>query len=186
MNGGELKKLLEKYYNGESTEEEELRLRDFFNAKNTPTGFDTDRAIFQHYTIIGDIPEPSKDFESRIMARVDTSGDNLLSGRIRKYIFPVISTAACLLILAGSYLLFVHKSENEDTFNDPKMAYAETVRILADISSKLNNGARALEPVGKMNKMTKKSLTAINKSALIIGKSLNNLDQLENLNEDRD
>ncbi len=36
MNEEELKRLIEKYYNGESTEEEERSLRDYFARKRYP------------------------------------------------------------------------------------------------------------------------------------------------------
>ena len=44
---------------------------------------------------------------------------------------------------------------------------------------RLNHGAKALEPVSKINEMMNKSFEAINKSTIIIEKNLKNLDYLQ-------
>ena len=53
------------------------------------------------------------------------------------------------------------------------------MKILIEVSSQLNHGAKTLEPVGKINKMTVKSFESINKSTTIIEKNLKNLDYLK-------
>jgi hypothetical protein len=183
MNVEELQKLLDRYYNGESTEEEELRLSRFFTGENIPAGYDTEKILFSHFKTFAGIPAPSPDFESRILSGVDASEKTLLSSQMRRYILPVLSAAAGLIILAGSYFFFINRPEAEDTFKDPQMAYNETVKILMGISSQLNHGARALKPVSKLNEMADKSFSAISTSTSLVGKSLN---YLENLAETQD
>ena len=186
MNEEELNRLLEKYYNGESTEDEDLLLMEFFTKKDIPQGHEAEKEIFRHYKVLAEIPEPSQDFEFRILAGIDAFDHNSGSQKIRKHLLPYLSAAAGLLILAGSYFFFIQKSETEDTFKDPQIAYAETMRILMGVSSQLNHGAQTLEPVGKINEMMNKSFEVINKSTLIVEKNLKNLDYLEkaNLNTD--
>ena len=58
MNEGELKKLLDKYYNGDSTDNEEMLLRDFFNNENVPGGYEAEKAIFSYFSSPVNIPEP--------------------------------------------------------------------------------------------------------------------------------
>ncbi len=125
------------------------------------------------------MPEPSIDFEARILAGIDASEIAKGSRRIRRYIVPLLSAAAGLLILAGSYFFFVKRHDSEDTFSDPQIAYAETVKILRDVSAQMNYGAQVLEPIAKMNEMTKKSFETINKSTRIVEKNLKNLDNLK-------
>jgi hypothetical protein len=81
--------------------------------------------------------------------------------------------------MAGSYFFFISRSEPRNTFSDPEIAYAETMKILMKVSSQLNRGALALEPVAKINDLTTKSFDAINKPARIIEKNLKNLDYLQ-------
>jgi hypothetical protein len=179
MNEKELKRLIEKYYNGESTEQEERVLRDYFEKNNVPQGYEAEKVIFGYYAESSEIPEPSIDFEARILAGIDASERNKNSLRIKKYLIPVLSIAAGVLILAGSYFFFINRAESQDTYTDPKLAYAETIRILRDVSSQLNRGTQVLEPVGKINEVTKKSFETINKSTRMVEKNLKNLDYLQ-------
>lgn len=178
MNEKELKRLIEKYYNGESTEEEERTLRDFFGKNNIPKGYEAEKIIFSYYTDSAGVPEPSIGFEERILAGIDASEKNRGLRQIKKYLLPVLSVAAGLLILVGSYFL-IKRSESTDTFTDPQIAYAETIKILRDISTQLNYGTHVLEPVGKMNEMTIKSFNTINHSTRIVEKNMKNLDYLQ-------
>jgi hypothetical protein len=175
----ELNRLLEKYYKGESTEKDEAELRSFFNENNIPEGYEAEKVIFSFYRNTVEVPEPSPDFESGIIAGIDEYESKSSSLNLRKFILPLISTAAGLLILAGLYFFFSDRSEPRNTYSDPEIAYAETMKILMKVSSKLNQGAMALEPVAKINDLTTKSFDAINKPAKIIEKNLKNLDYLQ-------
>ena len=183
MKEEELKRLVEKYYNGESTEEEENFLRDFFRKDNVPEGYEADKEIFSFYTGSDNIPEPSIDFEARILAGIDASERVAGSQKTKRYIIAIMSAAAGLLLLAGSYFFFVKESQTTDTFTDPKIAYAETMKILMEVSSQLNHGTQALEPVGKMKMITSKSFHSINKSTRIIESSLEKINHLQNTTE---
>jgi hypothetical protein len=179
MNTKELNRLLEKYYKGESTETEEEKLGRFFSGENIPEGYDAEKAIFSYYNEANAIPEPSYDFEARILDGIDRYEEGRRKFSIRRHLIPSLSTAAGILLLAGSYFFFIHRSEPRDTFTDPQIAYAETMKILMNVSSQLNRGAMALEPVGKMNEMTTKSLQSIHKSTKIVERNLKSLDYLE-------
>jgi hypothetical protein len=175
MKEEDLKRLIDRYYSGESTEEEEIVLKDYFRKDNIPEGYEAEKVIFGFYSESEDIPEPSVDFEARILAGIDASERH----GIKKYLIPLISAAAGLLLLAGSYFYFTSRTEPIDTFKDPQMAYAETIKILRDVSSQLNRGTQVLEPVGKMNEVTEKSFETINKSTRIVGKNLKSLNYLQ-------
>jgi hypothetical protein len=179
MNEEELKRLLEKYYSGESTEAEEKTLRDFFRKGNVPEGYESEKLIFSYYTESAELPEPSIDFEARILAGIDASEIKKGSQKIRKYLLPLLSAAAGLLILIGTYFFFINRTKPGDTFSDPQIAYAETIKILKDVSSQLNHGTQTLEPVGKLNEITQKGFETINKSTRIVEKNLKNLDYLQ-------
>ncbi len=183
MNEEELKGLIEKYYSGESTEEEEKTLRDYFTQTSVPEGYETERLIFSYYKETAKMPEPSIDLESRILTRLDASENAAVSGKFRKFLLPLLTAAAGILLLAGSYFFFVSRHASGDTFSDPDLAYAETLKILRDVSAQLNYGSQVLEPVGKINEVTKKSFKTINNSTRIVEKSLKNLDYLENAAE---
>jgi hypothetical protein len=180
MNEEELKRLIEKYYNGTSTDGEERALREWFSINRAPAGYEIEKEIFGFYMEAGEVPEPSADFEAGIMKAIDRSIENKRSTRLRRAIVPILSAAAGLLILAGSYFFFIHSAEPEDTFKDPAIAYAETVKILLDVSSRINRGTHPLKPVGRINEMKVKSLGSINKTAIFVEKNLKSLGYLRN------
>jgi hypothetical protein len=179
MKEEELKRLIERYYKGESTEEEERSLRDFFRRNDVPHGYEAEKTIFGFFDESESVPEPSIDFEARILAGIDASEKQRGTQSIKRYLIPLLSAAAGLLLLAGSYFFIVNRPDPGDTFTDPAIAYAETIKILRDVSSRMNRGAETLEPVGKMNEVTKKSFETINKSTRIVEKNLKSLNYLQ-------
>jgi hypothetical protein len=172
MNEEELKRLIQRYYSGESTEEEEDSLRVFFRKNVVPRGYEAEKVIFGYYDDSEAIPEPSHDFEAQILAAIDASEKKT---GIRRYMIPVISAAAGIMILFGAYFFFMGKTRTEDTYTDPHIAYLETVKILHDISTQLNRGTMTLEPVGKLNQVRNKSFVPINQSTRIVEKKLQTL-----------
>lgn len=179
MKTEELNRLLEKYYKGESTDGEEKILRMIFSGNNIPEGFDAEKVIFGYYMSQAEIPEPSDGFELEIQHRLNESEKIRKSPGMRKYIVFSLSTAAGLILLAGSYFFFADRHESSDTFTDPAIAYQETMKILMNISYKLNQGTRALEPVGRINEMSVKSFESISKSTKLVEKNLKNLGYLQ-------
>jgi hypothetical protein len=170
MNDEELKRLIEKYYNGESDEQDEMSLRNFF-ASNSPAGYEAEKEIFTYFPAQDSVTEASPDLETRIMARIDS----LEAGRsnLKRYLLPALNIAAGLLILAGTYFFFAQRGKSVDTFSDPAIAYAETMKILYSVSEQMNKGERAMKPVGKMNEMTSKGFKAINESSGKLEKNFN-------------
>jgi hypothetical protein len=169
MKKEELDRLLDKYYKGESTEKEEKVLIDFFNGVDVPEGYEAEKAVFSYYSSSRDMHEPSADFEAGILSRIDEIEKLNRSARTRNLAMLIMSAAAGLLIMAGSYFFFTNRNEMHDTFTDPEIAYAETMKILLNVSSRLNNGTKALGPVGIINEVKSKN----------IDKNLKNLEYIE-------
>jgi|WetSurMetagenome_2_1015567.scaffolds.fasta_scaffold330037_2 hypothetical protein len=183
MNEEELKRLIEKYYSGLSTDEDEKALRAYFINNTAPQGYEAEREIFSFYSEAGDVPEPSADFESRIIKALDATSGSDKPAKFRKLLVPLFSAAAGLLILAGSYFFFIHSAEPKDTYSNPEIAYAETMKILMNVSTRMNHCTRALKPVGRINEMKVKSFGSINKSATLVEKNLRSLSYLRNSDE---
>ena len=56
MKTEELNRLLEKYYSGESTEEEERDLKVFFTGNDIPEGYEAERALFGYFMTVSEVP----------------------------------------------------------------------------------------------------------------------------------
>ncbi|MFO7621610.1 MAG: hypothetical protein R6W81_10155 [Bacteroidales bacterium] len=177
--------LLEKYYNGETSEEEESILKEYFRNENIPEIFREDQEIFAFYSKKHPIPEPSQGFDERLITAIDDEDYSVRKRGMRKIFITIAGIAAGLLILAGTWFFFMQNTGPEDTFSDPEIAYTEAMKVLHDVSYRLNSGVRALEPVGKLHEITERSLNTINRSTEKIEKNIGTLDQyikaLENI-----
>lgn len=175
--------MLEKYYNGESTLEEERFLKEFFSQAKIPDDLIDEKEIFIYYLQSVIVPEPSLAFENKIISAIN-SLDNGSENLKRRSVFGILTgIAAGMLILTGSYFFFVHKSEPRDTYSDPAIAYAETMKILYNVSSHLNRGTQALGQINQLQDETKKSLATINRSTAIIKERMKPVDNLLELIE---
>lgn len=168
MNESELKKLIEKYYEGKSTTEEEQELRIFFSKDILFPGYEAEREIFRHYYESENIPVPSSGFESKILQAVD----DLERRSFRKRYITVLSSAAAILFLIGAWFFLIHEKKAADTYTNPEIAYAETMKILYEVSLKLNEGTEALKPVVTLANTTLNGIRTIDKSLSVINGGL--------------
>jgi hypothetical protein len=180
MKTEEIKKLLEKYYNAEATDEEELILREFFRQESVPETFSREKEIFNYYDSFEGAGEPSKDFEKRIIESINNENKRLNVISSRRIFVTISAIAAGLIILAGTYFFFMQNRQPKDTFSDPEIAYAETMRILTNVSISLNKGTQALTKVGQMQQMTERTINDLARPANLIEEKLKPLDRFSN------
>ena len=132
-------------------------------------------AIFRYLQDASKIPEPSPDLETRIIAGLDFSKNQ---GRIRRLLIALSGVAAAIIILIGTWFFFSNSNKPGDTFTDPQLAYEETLKILYGVSSRMNQGAAAMEPFTKINSPLR-SLQVISKSTETFQNSFRSLDHLQ-------
>lgn len=179
MNATEISKLLGKYYEGETSLEEEVILSEYFATENVPEEFAAEKEIFRHYSLSDEIPEPSDDLEKRIISALDSEEAKRRLFRLSRRELISYSSIAGLLLLAGSYFLLSRSNQPGDTFSNPELAYAETVKILYEVSSQMNHGTAPLSQVGKIEDVAVKSFSAMSRSTEIIDRNLKNLDYFQ-------
>jgi len=178
MKREELNKLLEKYYDGNTSEAEELSLRNFFCGDDIPAGYEAEKEIFRYYSGFEKIPETSPGFEKKILEAVDMNIGRSQILRKRRFVLSLVSSAASVLILTGTYLFFLHRAGPRDTFSDPQLAYAETMKILYNVSSRINHGTLPLNSLGRMHDFSSKSFEAFDRSAILIEEKMKNLEYI--------
>lgn len=183
MNEERLKQLLDRYYNGTSSEQEEALLREYFISNDLIPGYEAEKEIFCHYSGTEYFPGPSDDLEEKILKSVYESENNQKRIITGKPLYALLSIAATLLLLFGSYYFLFYKTEQRDTFSDPTIAYAETMKILTNISVKLNKSTMKLQPLTRLSSATLSSLESIDKSALMITAGLNKIQVFDKLAE---
>jgi len=183
MNSEEIRHLLEKYYSRESTLEEEVFLKEFFSQANVPEDLVEEKDIFIFYLQSVIVPEPSPAFENNIISAIDSLDKGSESLKHKRVFLILTGIAAGMLIMTGSYFFFIHKSEPRDTYTDPAIAYAETMKILYNVSSKLNQGTQTLDRISSMQEVTRESLETVNRSASIIKEKMKPLDNIRKFRE---
>lgn len=181
MTTREIKTLLEKYYNGEATDEEENFLRKLFRTGDVPAELKDEEEIFRYYSDASLVPEPSAGFEKRIIAAVDKSNGSRVSLLTTRGLYTILSIAAGLLILLGSYFFIERQRIGTDTFTDPQLAYAETMKILYEVSSKLNKGTQPLDQIKRFQEAGAVGFNALGKSTEAIDRSIQNLDYFQKM-----
>jgi hypothetical protein len=178
MKEEELKNLLDKYYKGVTSLAEETALRNYFSGENISSEYDPEKAIFNGISELLVNEEPSDGLELKIIRNIDIL--NSRSGFKSRRVFYILSTAAAVIImLIGSYFLFINNSDFKDTYSDPEIAYNEAIKILKEVSAKLNKGTEGLKSITTFSSMTEASFRYIEGSASMIRENLLKLEIID-------
>jgi len=166
-----IKTLLEKYYNGESSREEEEILRVYFQGDDVSNEFIADKDIFmfnsQESSEINSLP----DLSNEIWENIKNQESIIEQKKSRSLNYMMLRVAAGFAILFSSYFLLKNQIFNEsqtiqytDTFENPEQAYLETKKTLLYVSQLLNSGTDHLEPIHKIEEGASKlnSLSSFN------------------------
>lgn len=182
MNSHEIEKLLEKYFSGESTLEDEKALREFFSRDDVPANLVKLRPYFGFLQAERSIELPNADFDARITSRLKEPKLVRLMDLRRPWIYWVSGVAASVLILVAVFVRFDPLTRPvKDTYQDPQVAYHEATKILLFVAGKFNKGASRLEPVSRIETgiNSLKPVSALNKGL----SEINRLEILDTTNE---
>jgi hypothetical protein len=155
-----IRTLLEKFYNGESTLDEEKILREYFSNELIDSEFIADKDIFLFQTHenenLKDIPDISNEIWNTLS---NTDDYKIKTNNNLSYFY--LRIAASIIILIGSFFLLKNQIFNKqpdiqfaDTYDNPEEAYRQAKEALLYVSQVLNTGAERLDPIAKMDKGT--------------------------------
>jgi len=185
----DIRKMLDRFYLGETTLEEEKKLYDYFSSQTVPEEFIPDKELFQTMGSGDQDIEVPEDLNQKIIDSIDQVERKVTRTR-RISVFSLSGLAAGLLVMIAVYLFYIRTNpptlmashQMTDTYEDPFDAYEEAKRTLAYVSAKLNNGTSELDLVKQHVAKTSdplKSLSKINKGS----KELSLLGQLQRARE---
>ncbi|MCK5135115.1 MAG: hypothetical protein KAR19_04950 [Bacteroidales bacterium] len=184
----EIRKILERFYGGETTLEEEKMLKEYFSSTSVPEELIPDRDLFQSFGTGSDSIVVPDDLNQKIIASIDQVERKAVRTR-RISMFSLSGLAAGLLVMIAVYLFYIRDDKPAqltvnhwtDTYEDPLDAYEEAKRTMAYVSAKLNNGTSELKHVKQVSKSAEsiKSLSKINKGS----KELSLLGQLQRVRD---
>ncbi len=181
----EIRKLLDRFYLGKTSLEEEKILQKYFSSASVPEELMPDRDLFKSLGDGSDSVAVPEGLNQKVLDVIDQQEKKMVRTR-RISVFSLSGLAAGLLVVIALYMGYFRddspgllaSNQMIDTYEDPQDAYEEARRTLAYVSVKLKTGTSELEHVKKASKATSdplKSLSKINKGS----KELSLLGQLQ-------
>jgi len=180
MKQEEIKKLVEKFFSGETTGQEELQLRSYFQLNKVP---DELKAVKNYFDAMSELEEETLDasFDKMLMSRI-TKDEPERKNKIWIYSLTSVAAAVALLLTVWMGTDLLKPKEVYGTVNDQKIAFAETKKILLEVSAKLNDG---LDPAKTTVNMIEKNVIKAGEVGKInyVLKKAGTINKLEKANE---
>ena len=135
MDYNSIKALLDKYWEGNTTVQEEEKLQLYFASNNVAENLESFRPLFNYFNAEKQI-RLSKDigipYELERPQRL---------GRVKR--MHIIRTVAATLLIALGFFYYVgihQKQQAQDTYENPEIAYQEAIHALQYLSGKIHKG----------------------------------------------
>lgn len=159
----EIRQLLQRYFNGESSVEDEKRLENYFQSGEVAKEVAEYAEFFGGISELASIVDDST-IEEDVMDYI-LENEHQEKKRFRKLWLNVTGIAASVIIVLGGFLLFQEQRKPfDDTFEDPQQAYAYAEQTLQFVSGKYSKGLAHLsnfEKLRKGNEPVKKSTARV-------------------------
>lgn len=142
--------LLERYYDAQTSEAEEQRLKDFFLHEEVPAHLQAEKEMFLQLQAT-DVPEG---LEERLSQSIDRWGKKHRTLRLQW----IGSIAASLLLLFGAGW-YLQEPPRKDTCATPEEAYIEAQKALVLFSTALNKGMKQMDVLQETTERMEKIFT---------------------------
>jgi hypothetical protein len=161
MDSNRLDELIKKYWDCETSLEEEAQLREYFNGNDVPEQWKETAALFRYFE-----EQKSKSvepqFEPTVVNRLESSKLKP-EGRVAKLFANAMRMAAgvAVLLLAVYFVRQeIRKTDDhlavKDTFNDPERAFEETKKALLMISKGFGSAGQHAKKINMINEAREK------------------------------
>jgi hypothetical protein len=154
MDSKKIEELLNKYWNCETSLEEEQQLRTYFRENEIPAQFHEAASLFRYFEASKKKSIDDGGFDTTVISRVNKPA----KGKVMKLVYNTMRIAAGIGVLALA-IWFVHKevstpTDNHavvDTYDDPKMAFEETKKALMMISKSFGQAEQQAQKIKIFN-----------------------------------
>ena len=164
MEFNKVRELLDRYWDGTSTLEEEEALRSFFSRDiaNLPADLKEAQPLFSYFAAERDIPMPVFPDIEIAVAQQQTP-----ERPVKQMIWQHWMKYAAVLLIAVGIGYSIRQAESrhdqiavavseQDTFDDPEKAFAVTQKALQLLSRNLNKGTAQMQKLAYFNEATEK------------------------------
>ncbi len=170
--------LIEKFYDGKTSIEEEDFLKQFLLA-NEDTKYEDVRLHFEMMNVMSNSNDELSDgFEDNLLKKLKKTSANGKRIKLIRTFFGIAASVAILISvwitvsIAGSKQLY-------GTINDPVLAFAETKKIIQEVSRNVKKG---VSPVTTNLKKVEKGIEKT-KNVKKVDEAINNVKQIKKLDE---
>lgn len=156
MDSEKINELLKKYWNCETTLEEEQVLRNYFK-QHAPENLKETASLFQYFQEEKSKHIAGSSFESEVMNKVQRPAQR----KIRTLVYNSMRIAAGIVVLVLAVWLVrmeVREStpaEMVDTYDDPQLAFEETKKALMMISRTFSTAEEQAKKINLFNEAQK-------------------------------
>jgi hypothetical protein len=150
MDSKKIEELLNKYWDCETSLEEEQELREYFKESNIPEQYKETASLFRYFNHRKKKTIDDASFDKEVLRKVKTGS----KGKVVSLVYNAMRIAAGIAVLVVAVYFVrteIRKStpqEIVDTYDDPKLAFEETKKALQMISKSFGN---AEEKAKKLN-----------------------------------
>ncbi|WP_159522659.1 hypothetical protein [Sunxiuqinia indica] len=173
----EVKQILQKYFEGESTKLEEQSLAKYFNSDNIDPELNEYTAFFAGIDELSENPRNEK-LEDEIMNHI-LENENQEKIHYR-WLWQTVSGIAAAILIA---LLVINLNNDNrqwnDTYKNPDQAYAKAKSTLQYVAGHYQKGMGELQPIKKIDNASK----PLNKSLNSLNKGFEEIQEIEKINQ---
>jgi hypothetical protein len=155
MASKKIEELLNKYWNCESSLEEEQQLREFFRQQEIPQQWSETAGLFRYFDLHKKKELTDPLFERAVMDSVQSGK----KGKIKSLVLNTMRIAAGISVLMIA-VWFAHQeikksnsTEVVDTYDDPKLAFEETKKALQMISKSFGTAEKQAKKINLFNEV---------------------------------
>ena len=152
MDFKEREHLLQKYWNCETSLEEEKQLREYFGSDDIPEQLKEIASVFRYFEEAKKKSLNDVAFDRQVMRKI-----NPRQGQIRRLVYNSMRIAAGLLVvIAATWFIRTEvrqtiPQEMVDTYDDPELAFEETKKALLMISKSFGTAEQHAKKINMFN-----------------------------------
>ncbi|WP_194852397.1 hypothetical protein [Nonlabens antarcticus] len=145
-----MNKLLEKYWKGDTSLQEEQQLQSYFKGDKVSAEHEVYRKLFHGFEIESSIEIDSYDAFAKVKSQ--ESSNHIF--KKRTWTSVAVAASVAVMVAVGSGYYQQDAQADLGTYETPEEAYSATVEALQMVSSKFNKGKENLKPVNQIEKQT--------------------------------
>ncbi|HEY0653888.1 MAG TPA: hypothetical protein VGD65_12205 [Chryseosolibacter sp.] len=160
MDSKKIEALLEKYWNCETSLEEEQQLKAYFRGRQIPEQLKETAVLFHYFDDHKKKDLTDSGFDSEVLAKVKSPKQ----GKVMKLVYNSMRIAAGIAVLVVAVMLVRNEIKKqtpapvaveEDTITDPKLAFEETKKALLMISKSFGSAQNQAKKINMFNEAQK-------------------------------